>query len=143
MKLKKLTESAKSSFSNPDRSEILTGKIDYNLEDFLEDLRKEVKNEYSELDGERSKQMLGLVYAVLFRSILGQQEKELNEKLGSEEDVIKFILENHEDAYEVLKMLLQGKYLKNLRDFKGRINTGINLTLLNSELHNFHCKHKL
>lgn len=124
--------------------QVMKGEVDYDLEQFFEDLREEVDYNFNEVfEPDRLKNVAELFYRVMYFMTLGISVDDVTKKIGAKKEFVQVIIDLNEENLKMLVAIIQGLFLKNLQESGGYLSDSLNLRMVNAQMRKFHKKHKL
>lgn len=121
------------------RKQIYTGEVDYTLDDFIKDFRKQAGEDWgSELDNKknRTKTVYQSILLLIVFASQGKSPKLINEILAGKDtkemrETLKEITDRYEQEIKILEGLQMKMFLDNLQEYG--VSDSLNLKLLNAD----------
>lgn len=128
-------------------TQVMMCEVEYSLEEFWADLCPFIASTCPTFSGEKLDRYQHLVYQILYfafnENAQEQGDKQLKEQLHLPEGLAEGILEFYKEDFEMLKSIIMGMFLRNLRESFGILSDAQNIRLVNARLKLFHSKYNL
>ncbi len=121
----------------------MLGKVEYTLPMFWKDLLRSVEEEYPGAEKLKYESIQRLAYQVIYAACIGKRAEEIDENMGLPEGLAESILFYHPDDVKMLKAIIMGMFLRNLKSSFGLLNDSLNLQMVNAQLRQFHMTYNL
>jgi len=127
------------SYQKLTRKQIYTGEVDYTLDDFAKDFRKQMEEDWgSELDNKknRTKTVYQSILLLIVFASQGKSPKLINEILAGKDtkemrETLKEMTDTYEQEIKVLEGLQMKMFIDNLEKYE--VSDFLNLKLLNAD----------
>lgn len=123
--------------------DVVRGKVEYGLEDFVRDLKEEVEINFGDMSVEKKEYLFKAFYRFMHFSVIGSEKEKMKEWLKLDDDGYDIMVGMLEDNMKMLEAIHMSMFLGNLQASKGFISERDNFRLLNDRLRRFHLKHNL
>ena len=123
--------------------DVVLREVSYSLLDFIEDLKKEIDFNFSDLSAKERKKTFVLIYRLLHLTVVGRKKVEILKVFEIDAEFYKEMMESNKGNRDMLQAIHISMFLRNLSDSQGLLGDRENLKLINDELTRFHLKHNL
>lgn len=124
-------------------TQLIEGQVEYDLEDFLRDLREEVDFNFGDVDEKKKEAMARICYCVCYFSAIGNSAEVISKRTGIPQKLVTMTKDVMEENIDMLEVIFMRKFLINLENSEGLLDNTANLELLNAQVRAFHGIHKL
>lgn len=124
-------------------SQIMKGEVVYTQEDFLNDLRVEIAENFSNYEDQKRERVLNIFYTVIYMHCIEYDVDAIEKKTQVGKDLITLILTETKANCSMLRAIIMADFLKNLKSSGGSLSDRHNLELINASLYKFHHEHNL
>lgn len=121
-------------------SQVMNGEVEYSLDDFYRDLENELDFNIDKYEIKEKANVLILFYAVIYLTATGREVEKVHELTEIPIDLIEYVVENCQENIEMLKAIIQRRFLYNIETSKGLLPNHLNTLFVNAYLRQCHQK---